>query len=421
MRSTLAALAAVSLVVSASAQTTWYVDVQGTPPGTGTQVDPFVSIQQAIDAPTVAAGDTLLVAPGVYAERVDAQAKNVTIRSQAGPAQTWIEPVMPDGDLGSVVALSWSGSVLDGFTVSGAKCLRSVGVYGTNGTVRNSVITGHKGKATYDPFAGAAIFSNFDLWVERCTIVGNTLGITCGYISIAYVSDSIIAYNKDDLEPSGLASASTFQHSLVQTKTWSAGSTNLSGDPKLWNPDQGDFNLGPLSPCIDAGNPNAPPDPDGSPRDMGALIYDPTYVPPTVTYCTAKLNSDGCTVDIGWSGASSASASAPTPFLVTAQGLLQNTPGLLFYGFGRRAVPFMGGWHCVEPLTPRVGGQMSGPGSGPCTGSFAFDFNAWVQSGADFKLEPGTMVNAQWWYRDLLDPQAFFSSTSDAIEFAVAP
>jgi hypothetical protein len=422
MRLPLAALAAF-LALPASAQTTWYVDVQGVPPGTGTVSDPFVSIQQAIDAPAVVAGDTLLVAPGVYAERVDAKAKHVTIRSQAGPAQTWIEPVQPDGDIGYVVVLSTSsisGSVLDGFTVSGAQCLRSVGIYGLHGTVRKCVITGHKGKATYDPFAGAGIFSDFDLWVERCTIVGNALGITCGYISAAYVSDSIVAHNKHDLEPSGLASASTFQHSLVETKTWGAGSTNLSGDPELWNPDQGDLQLGPLSPCIDAGNPMAPPDPDGSPRDMGALTFDPAHLPPTVTYCTAKLNSDGCTLDIGWSGGASASASAATPFVVTGQGVLPNTTGLLFYGFGRRAAPFMGGFHCVEPPTPRVGGQFSGSG-GPCAGSFAFDFNAWVQSGADPLLVPGAVVDAQWWYRDPLDPLGFFSSTSDAIEFAIAP
>ena len=42
-------IASVALLAStASAQSTWYVDVNGTPPGTGTQVDPYMSIQLAI-------------------------------------------------------------------------------------------------------------------------------------------------------------------------------------------------------------------------------------------------------------------------------------------------------------------------------------------------------------------------------------
>jgi hypothetical protein len=410
MHSALAALAVASFALSASAQTTWYVDVNGTPPGTGTAEDPFVSIQQGVDSPAVAAGDTLLVAPGVYAEKVSLVGKPLTLVSQAGPMETWIEPVLT-GANAIVVRLAGSSSTtstIEGFTVSGAKCLDSIGIWGQNDIVRRCIVSGHE---------DIGIYSNYDVWVERCTIVGNHTGKANFHINFMYVSDSLLAHNTFDMDPSG--TNLHVSYSLVQAG--GAGATNLSGDPKLWNPDQGDLRLGPLSPCIDAGDPTAPPDPDGSPRDMGALTYDAAYVPPTLVYCTAKLNSDGCTVDIGWSGGVSASASAPTPFVVSAQGVLANTPGLLFYGFGRRAVPFLGGWHCVEPPTPRVGGQNSGASSGPCTGSFAFDFNAWVQSGADPKLVPGTMVDAQWWYRDLLDPQAFFSSTSDAIEFAVAP
>jgi hypothetical protein len=413
MRSALATLTAVCLVVSASAQTTWHVDVQGTPPGTGTAEDPFVSIQQAINSPTVVTGDTLFVAPGVYAEKVNLGNKALTLRSQAGPAETWIEPVVPVGNAGFVVTLAGNPnaiSTIQGFTVSGAKCATSGGIWAQNDVARRCIVSGHN---------GTALYSNYDFWVERCTVVGNQEGKSNFYINFMYITDSIFAHNVVDLNAGAVNTH--IDYTLVESGGWWDGIGNISGDPKQWNAAQGDWWLSPLSPCIDAGYPNAPPDPDGSPRDLGALIYDPAHVPPTVTYCTAKVNSDGCTVDIGWSGGASASASAATPFLVTAQGVLPNTPGLLFYGFGRRAAPFMGGFHCVEPPTPRVGGQLSGPGSGPCTGSFAFDFNAWVQSGADPKLEPGTMVDAQWWYRDLLDPQAFFSSTSDAIEFAVAP
>jgi hypothetical protein len=413
MRPALCALAFVSFVVSASAQTTWYVDVQGTPPGTGTVSNPFVSIQQAIDSPSVVQGDTLLVLPGVYAERVNLHGKALTLSSQAGPTETWIEPAVPVGNAGYVVTLAGNFnavSTIQGFTVSGAKCQMSSGIWARNDVARRCIISGHN---------GVGLTSDYDFWVERCTVVGNQLGKINFYINFIYITDSIFAHNAVDLSPG--ATNSHIDYTLVESGGWWGGISNISGDPKQWNPDQGDYRLGPLSPCIDAGNPAAPPDPDGSPRDLGALVYDPAHVPPTVTYCIAKLNSGGCTADIGWSGGASASASAATPFLITGQGVVPSTAGLLFYGFGRQEAPFMGGFHCVEPPTPRVGGQGSGPNSGPCSGSFSYDFNARVQSGVDPLLEPGTMVNAQFWYRDLFDPLAFFSSTSDAIEFAIVP
>lgn len=46
------------------AQQLWHVDVDGTPPGTGTASDPCTSVQYAIDQASTQSGDTLLLAPG---------------------------------------------------------------------------------------------------------------------------------------------------------------------------------------------------------------------------------------------------------------------------------------------------------------------------------------------------------------------
>ena len=40
-----------ALAPLASAQTTWYVDVSGTPPGTGSAADPYTSIDYALNQP----------------------------------------------------------------------------------------------------------------------------------------------------------------------------------------------------------------------------------------------------------------------------------------------------------------------------------------------------------------------------------
>ena len=51
------------------------------------------------------------------------------------------------------------------------------------------------------------------------------------------------------------------------------GEGNIVGNPLFTDPDNGDFTLQPNSPCIDAGDPNSPLDPDGTRADMGAYYY----------------------------------------------------------------------------------------------------------------------------------------------------
>jgi len=50
---------------------------------------------------------------------------------------------------------------------------------------------------------------------------------------------------------------------------------NIKMDPLFVNPLHNDFRLRPDSPCIDAGNPDAEEDPDGSVPDIGLIPFDP--------------------------------------------------------------------------------------------------------------------------------------------------
>jgi hypothetical protein len=119
--------------------------------------------------------------------------------------------------------------------------------------------------------------------------------------------------------------------------------------------------------------------------------------PAPTNYCTAKVNSAGCTPDIYYTG--SASKSLGFGLQVVAQNVLPGLPGILIWAKSPNALPFMGGTLCIgSPLT-RAGAQVSGTISGPpCTGQYLFQFNAAYMSANG--LDAGQDVYAQYWSRD---------------------
>jgi len=139
-------------------------------------------------------------------------------------------------------------------------------------------------------------------------------------------------------------------------------------------------------------------------------------------YCTAKVNSQGCTPQIGMSG--TPSLSDPNPFVLDAQMVLNQQTGLLFFGVnGRDSTPFLGGLLCVAPRIRRTAQMPTGGNVGPddCSGALAFDLNAYLQSGQAPFIGVGTQVNAQFWYRDPAQPDGTGSGLTDAAEFVVCP
>ena len=118
-------------------------------------------------------------------------------------------------------------------------------------------------------------------------------------------------------------------------------------------------------------------------------------------YCTAKVNSAGCTPLTSFTGTPSASAGAG--FVITTTDVLNQLSGVFFYGLnGRQAVPFGGGKLCVASPLNRTPIQLSNgsPGGVDCSGAYSIDFNAWIASGADPALQPGVTVDGQFWSRD---------------------
>ncbi len=75
----------------AQAQTDWFVDSSGAPPGSGTIQDPYTSIQYGIDQTTTQSGDRLLVASGTYSESISFQGKDLVVTHDGIGAMPHIE------------------------------------------------------------------------------------------------------------------------------------------------------------------------------------------------------------------------------------------------------------------------------------------------------------------------------------------
>ena len=156
-------------------------------------------------------------------------------------------------------------------------------------------------------------------------------------------------------------------------------------------------------------------------NDVTALVNFSVVQAPT-TYCTAKVNTQGCVPAIDGTG--NAGFSDPGPFAINAVNVLNQKPAIFFYGLnGRAAAPFLGGTLCVLPPVRRSPVLLSAGNPPPddCSGSYSFDFNAWTQTGQDPALMVGDRVNGQYWTRDPAQPDGTGAGLTDAIEFELCP
>lgn len=139
------------------------------------------------------------------------------------------------------------------------------------------------------------------------------------------------------------------------------------------------------------------------------------------TYCTGKVNSQGCLEAISSTGTPSASGGAGT-FVIHASAILNNKLGLLFYAYSPASTPFQGGTDCVGVSVRRTPVQSSGGNAGPpdCSGTFSFDMGARIASLVDPGLVIGANVFAQYYSRDPASPSGPYGLTN-GLQFTIGP
>jgi hypothetical protein len=251
------------LVGSPWAQSTWYVDAAATAPGLGTAAEPYASLQYAIDQATTLAGDTLLVAPGRYAEQIHLT-KELLVCATHGPSATFL--VKPAGATGAHVFLGPMDpdheaiKRLEGFTITGTAD-SSIAVRLHGGTLRRCLVTGN---------AGLALESVFGR-VERCTIADNGSGIFFATFGDTTLADSIVWGNATDVLGLDFGRARYTTFGTSPGFLLDSGPENEIADPLFADPGRGHYVLHPASPCIDTADPFLPLDPDGTRADRGAL------------------------------------------------------------------------------------------------------------------------------------------------------
>jgi len=188
---------------------------------------------------------------------------------------------------------------------------------------------------------------------------------------------------------------------------------NISADPRFWAPDFGDYRLKADSPCIDAGDPASPPDPDGSRADMGAFAFDADYVPEPRSYCTTSPNSVGDGALMGWLGTQRISVN---DFTLLATGCPPGQPGLFFYGPMRIRIALGDGYLCVGARG--VGLFRLGPPLTMSATGIAWrlvDFETPPAGSGPGVVLPGSEWNFQLWYRDPLGPGGSANNLSDGL------
>ncbi|MGK0216689.1 MAG: hypothetical protein ACI9HE_000161 [Planctomycetota bacterium] len=137
-------------------------------------------------------------------------------------------------------------------------------------------------------------------------------------------------------------------------------------------------------------------------------------------YCTAKVNSLGCTPTLTWQG--TPSLTGPNDFRVIADDLLNQQAGVMFWGLAEANTPWLGGTLCVGSTIHRLPTKMTTGAGAPgtnCNGRFAQMFSQ-ARMNAN-GLQAGMDVYMQLYYRDPAHQDGSGAGTTAGVHFTICP
>ncbi|TKJ42188.1 hypothetical protein CEE37_00485 [candidate division LCP-89 bacterium B3_LCP] len=139
------------------------------------------------------------------------------------------------------------------------------------------------------PFGGIYLWvtGNTGITIRNNTIVNCANGTLVGApVPDLVLENNIIAFNGDGVEFLNYSWTGgeflDYNDMFNPGNNWSGctpGPNNISADPMFIGGTEAEqYMLLPNSPCIDAGNPASPPDPDGTVADIGCFYFDQNFV-----------------------------------------------------------------------------------------------------------------------------------------------
>ncbi len=235
---------------------------------------------------------------------------------------------------GGGIYCAHSSPSLDNITITGNSVdYGGGGIYcgASNPSLDNITISGNSASNT-----GGGIYCEFSSpSLENVTITGNSTdyggGISC-YGSNPSLENVTISDNSAVNVPGGIYCYDS-SPSLINSILWNnspqeiyinsgsvtasysdiqggfTGTGNIDSDPLFADPGNGDYHLtwanfpvpdATMSPCIDAGDPASPLDPDATIADMGAYYFDRSPGAPVITAVTDVPDDQGRYVQVIW-------------------------------------------------------------------------------------------------------------------------
>lgn len=244
------------------------------------------------DQPTIQGGvvaatpnDTVLVAPGNYAETIQISGKAVCLRSESGPGGTILAGTVTISNVSAGI------SEFSGFTMGNEVGTGWIIIDYADAIISNNIFAGITASATIVSCRGRAVT------IARNLFNNNTVGNACvgvisgqvriinntfdsnsrGFFShdIATIALNNIVTNSTEYGVFGNYQTLAYNDVWQNTPNYAAVSNSpadISVDPLFGNSQLGNYILLPGSPCIDAGDPRPEfSDPDGTRNDMGAI------------------------------------------------------------------------------------------------------------------------------------------------------